>query len=452
MRVPVRSLAVVAAAAATLLAVAPASATPAPPTTTTNPAAAAAGWLAGQFSTDHITVFGDTAGSTASALFGLAESGTGSELIHAAASYLAANAVTVADLGATATIKAGAVAKIALAEMVAGNDPRSVVPGHDLVAALQGAQCMPSTVPACSPIGAGNNIGASIDEALILMAQSRAALAYATPAPSADAIGYFLRLRSSDGAFTWSATPPTDTSNDDVDSTGFALMALQAITAAHQIPSTLTADVAGAITAAKAWLVGQRTTGGFWQSCFNGSCTPSVDSSGTAAAGLAAVGADVSATKAWIVSQQITTGPTFGATATRGALSCGDQSSGCSNAFSTWDGLLALGGTSLATLTAANATPGTAVLALAPATTSASTVIAGGQLTARAAGLTPGEQVAVTLHSAPVGLGTVTADPAGTASITFTVPATVPPGTHTVSFAGLASGLVSTSGSFTVLA
>ena len=46
----------------------------------------------------------------------------------------------------------------------------------------------------------------------------------------------------------------------------------------------------------------------------------------------------------------------------------------------------------------------------------------------------------VTLFSEPVVLGTTTADQNGLASLTFVLPATTPPGAHTIEMLGLASG------------
>lgn len=65
-----------------------------------------------------------------------------------------------------------------------------------------------------------------------------------------------------------------------------------------------------------------------------------------------------------------------------------------------------------------------------------------GAATFGAAGFGPGEQVTVTLHSTPRGLGTVTADASGNVSITFEVLASDGAGEHRVEFTG-PSGTVS---------
>ncbi|WP_229055092.1 choice-of-anchor I family protein [Aeromicrobium sp. Leaf350] len=64
------------------------------------------------------------------------------------------------------------------------------------------------------------------------------------------------------------------------------------------------------------------------------------------------------------------------------------------------------------------------------------TVQAGGTLSGDVTGAEGGEQLALTLFSDPVALGTVTATPAGTAAFSVTVPATVPAGAHTLQVAG----------------
>ena len=59
-----------------------------------------------------------------------------------------------------------------------------------------------------------------------------------------------------------------------------------------------------------------------------------------------------------------------------------------------------------------------------------------GQATFGASGFAPGEEVGVTLLSTPRSLGTVTADDAGVASITFEVLASDGAGEHHVEFTG----------------
>lgn len=63
---------------------------------------------------------------------------------------------------------------------------------------------------------------------------------------------------------------------------------------------------------------------------------------------------------------------------------------------------------------------------------SADAVTAGDRITVEVAGLEPEEDVSFALHSDPVDMGTVTADAAGAASLTWSVPTSVPAGQHHV--------------------
>ena len=60
-----------------------------------------------------------------------------------------------------------------------------------------------------------------------------------------------------------------------------------------------------------------------------------------------------------------------------------------------------------------------------------------GELPVTLSGLAPGSQVTQTLFSEPITLGTGTADAAGNFSSTFSIPATVPLGTHTLRVQGM---------------
>lgn len=96
------------------------------------------------------------------------------------------------------------------------------------------------------------------------------------------------------------------------------------------------------------------------------------------------------------------------------------------------------------TTAAPTTTPGAATVA-------AATVAAGRQQTITASGFTPGETVRGTLFSTPVDLGTVVADAQGVATFTFTLPAGLEAGPHSVTATGLTSGATSTA-TFTVSA
>jgi hypothetical protein len=88
----------------------------------------------------------------------------------------------------------------------------------------------------------------------------------------------------------------------------------------------------------------------------------------------------------------------------------------------------------------------------AAVSTSASSVRAGGNLTAAGSGFTAGEQVQVFVHSTPRFVGVVTASADGRVSHTFAVPADLPPGSHKVELRGVSSTRSVFSDPFTVTA
>jgi hypothetical protein len=458
----VRSRSLLASAAVAVLAAlsvaSPAAATAPPVSTTTDPAAAAAGWLAQQFvdsagkpsaAGDHFDFPGGTyywGGLTASAIFALAATKTGGDKIQAALSYMASNVAGDANLGTGMQPGPydGSVATAALAAMVAGSDP-TAFGGQNLLQSLKDDICTGASAPAnnqdfstptCPAAGAARNIFSSVSESLVVLAQARGAAQNGSSyAPTPAAITYFLSLQCPDGGFTVGTAGGAGCTSD-VDATGYAAAALVAL-GGH----------AAELTAAKGWLLGQRNPAGYW-SAQGG---PDVDSTGLAASALDAVGVDTSTSRTWLASQQVIDGATLGAGATRGALKYQGSFNAASSSKATADGLLGMvHGASLATLSAAGATPGTSVLALSAGSTSASSVTAGGSITVTGTGFAAGEQVAGELHSTPVPLGNVAANSAGTAVFTFAVPASIGAGSHSVVMTG-ASGLTSTV-TFTVTA
>ncbi|SCX39822.1 hypothetical protein SAMN03159343_0799 [Klenkia marina] len=96
-------------------------------------------------------------------------------------------------------------------------------------------------------------------------------------------------------------------------------------------------------------------------------------------------------------------------------------------------------------------TPAPPTSAPGAATAASATLAVGRQQTVTAGGFTPGETVRGTLYSTPVDLGTAVADAQGVATFTFTVPAGLEVGVHTVTAVGLTSGSTSTV-TFTVTA
>jgi hypothetical protein len=439
---PRRLLALTAAAtaAALLLTGGPAAAVPAP-ATTTDPAAAAAGWLAQQFvgkDADHLVLtyggqtFADY-GGTADAIFALAAAKSGKSTIGAALSYLERNADTYADISNRDGYGPydGSLGKLALAAEVAGADPTDF-DGHNLLQLLQQDEC-PADATTCTP-GAGRNIYSSVSESLIILAEARGGGSYA---PSDAAVTYFLSLQCPNGGFTDTTNACTAGKDASVDETGYAVAALLALGGHEE-------EVRKAVT----WLKGQRKADGYW--VVQGG--PDVDSTGLAASALNAAGVNTATSRRWLASQQVTTGPTIGAGASRGALKYQGKFDAATSVKATADGLLGMvPGASLATLTARGAKAGTSVLTLAPATVKHTSVKQGGTQTVTGTGFSSGEHVSGVLHSTPVSLGSGTAGPTGSVAVTFTVPASLDPGQHTVTLTGRHSGL-SSSVTFTVTA
>lgn len=425
------SLASASIAAALLLAPAPVGAAPTtPPRTTTDPAEAAAGWLAQQFvdsshkpspSGDHFeTKFAGQyyfdGGDTAGGIWALAAAKAGRAKIDAAITYLGKHVDEYADLRkAQGGPYDGSVAKTAVAAIVAGADPRHFG-GFDLIQTLKDDEC-PAGSPACTP-GAAANIFSSISESLVIIAEARVGGAFA---PSSAALDYLLSLQCPDGGFTAN----TDTKSgctSDLDSTSYAAAALFAARG-HD----------GAMAKAVGFLASERSADGSW--------SRNVNSTGLAASVLAAQGRDVSASRAWLAKQQVTVGVTIGATATRGALKFNGRYNPTSSLLATNDALLGMAPNAfLATLTDAGATLDAPVLAPTASVAHAS-VAQGGRETVTGIGFSAGEAVRATADSPAVALAEAKAGSDGTAAETFTVPADLAPGQHTVELAGTQSRL-----------
>jgi hypothetical protein len=415
------------------------------PKTTTNPTKAAAGWLARRLAggTHVVTSYGGTSfadyGGTADVVYALSAARSGKDTIAAASAWLAKNADTYADLGnATgAGPYDGSVAKLALVAEVTGADPTDFG-GHNLLQALHDDQCTAVanadgsdfSAPACPGVGAARSIYSSVSESLAILAQARGGAGYA---PDADAVSYFLSLQCPNGGFTGATSACTDNSDASVDETGYALMALQAL---H--------DQSAAASKAAAWLVSTRTHG-YW--VVQGG--PDADSTGIAAAALAGVGKDIASSRAWLRGQQVTTGPTVGAGASRGALKYQGRFDAASSPKATADGLLGMvAHGSLATLTDRRAVEGTRVLRLRRPTPIKSAVTRGGKQKVVATGFAAKEKVRFALRSGSVGVATANAH--GTVRLRFTVPRHTKPVRHVVRLTGLRSGLHATSLAFRV--
>jgi hypothetical protein len=103
------------------------------------------------------------------------------------------------------------------------------------------------------------------------------------------------------------------------------------------------------------------------------------------------------------------------------------------------------------TATGPTATSPTATGAPATSEVATQTIAAGKKQTVSIGGFQPHETVHGVLHSTPVDLGTVAADDAGVATFTFTVPAGLEGGAHSVTMTGLTSGTTAEA-TFTVTA
>ena len=427
------------AAAVALVPGTAAAATPAP--TTSNPASAAAGWLVQQFSNahnqrgpagDHIElsfdagsgpVFYYDGGGTIDAALALAATHSGKQKIDTATDYVAAHLDAYVDYSKTQGGPFyGSVGKAALLAIVDGRDPNNFG-GHHLLSELKADEC-PTGATSCLP-GDNTNIFSSVSTALIVIAEQRAGGSFA---PSANLIHLLLNQQCSDGGFS-SDIPPASTCKSDPDVTGYAVMALQAL-GGHSTQ----------IAAAATYLDDTRRADGSWAD--NGG--PNIDSTGLAAAALSIAGESPTKSQQWLADQQVTTGPTAGTGSQRGALKYQGKYDPNSSIKGTSDGIFGLvPHTSLATLSAAGATPGTAVLALDSPSLTHTTVHPGGAEAVSGTGFGAGEKVQAAVHSTPIGVGSGTADKNGTVHISFTVPASLTGGAHTVVLTGESTGLTS---------
>jgi hypothetical protein len=444
-----RRVSAAALAVALILAVLlPGSASAAPLRTTTDPGQAAAGWLAGRLDGGtHVTYLGFfDGGTTADVVFGLAAAGVGKSTTGDVLDFLQnpANVDSYVDLSAQfGGPYTGSAAKAALAFLVGGRDPSMVAAGGlSLTQALR-MECTSVDVSTtathyCPAVGAGPGTFSSISESFIVLTAAR----LGSPLDDTGAaMTWFRSLQCPNGGFA-SGVPEQGCASSaaaDVDATAYALMALAAI------PSPSAVDRAAA-TAAADWLVTAQNSDGSWtaQSVHN------TDSTGLAAAALAGVGRNTAAARAWLREQQITTGPTVGPGATRGALGYAAASDEHSRMKATADGLLGLGGGALGALTASHSIADAPVLAL-PAPRFTGTLRAGGTVRLTAAGFQAKEKVRVEIHSTPATLATVPASSNGSVAASVVVPTGLAPGRHTVTVIGQTSTL-SSSATVTVVA
>jgi len=403
---------------------------------TTDPVSAAAGWLSTQFvdashlptpNGDHFDQkygkdFFPNQGVNADVIFGLAAAKSAAGSIGKALQYLDTNADAYADITNADGFGPydGAVGKLALAAIVAEDDPTDFG-GANLMATLAEDEC-PAASTTCTP-GAAANIFSSISESFVILAEARTAGKYA---PSTDALAYLVSLQCDSGGFTDGVTA-CGSGAADLDATSYALMALSA--AGGHRPEIL--DAVG-------WLKGQQNSAGYWIS----QGIPNANSTGLAAAALAGEGEDVSTARTWLRSQQVGAGvPGAGAVKYDAKMTPTTTAATSPSVLATAQALVGLvEGGSLATVTARGAD--TAQSLFAPsATASTDSVQTGGKQSARGVGFVAGEQVEISVQSDPVTVATAKTDAAGVVSATYPIPSSVAAGNHELVLTGSTSGL-----------
>ncbi|MET0903670.1 MAG: prenyltransferase/squalene oxidase repeat-containing protein [Acidimicrobiales bacterium] len=459
-RRPLKAVVAVLAALVAVLVAAPPSPA-AEPGTTVTPAVGAADWLATELEAKNgmLTVsfggpeFADQ-GLTIDAILGIIAAGRGDDpAVGVALDALADPANLVPYITGFSTIatdrSANAVAKTLLVERIAGVDASDA---YDLEADLRGLmEAAGADTGRFSDLGA-SNFANGIGQALAILALDR------TPGGSPTAaIDYLLDQQCSDGSFrlyqfgyTLDFGPPAvtvdthtceDPAEGDPDATAFALMALRAV------PST--PDVASAIDGAIDHLLGQQQPSGG----FLGTGAVNSNTTGLAASALRAVGEEAAADAgaAFLADLQDTGCADLGSIAyDQTAFAAGIAADRGQWTRATAQGVLGLGLPdyggigSVAPERAGLADIGCAAAAPTPVTpkgwASVSAVTAGGSVTLSAVGFAPGEKVDVSMPSAEVALGTLTADAAGAVEGDVTVPADVEPGNHAIVMVGQTSG------------
>lgn len=455
--------ALVAAAALTVIflgAMQPATASPVAPATSPGlaaPAAAALDWLEGELANDggYLTTSYEYGGSvysyddwglTIDAALALAAGGRGAGASASTAlGQVADNItdyVTGASFGAPDDRYAAALGKATLAAAALGADP-TAFGGRDLVAELRARmQTSGADAGRFSDLSDYGDYSNGIGQALAIMGLARTA--GGVPAP---AVEFLVDQQCPGGGFRGDYAVRggcTDDADATVDATGFAIQALTAV--------ELTCAVRDDIAKAAAWLVaGQGSDGGF-----GGGSDANTNSSGLAAQALRAIGSTTSADAAagFITALQLTTGADSGAIA-RNQAGFDDAGDGVAilerDGFrrATGQAVLALDLPAYSEIGADPVDPAALAPCVAPVptstplasgTASASSVVLGGTTTVTGTGFTPGEQVTITLFSAPVLLATATADSSGRVIQTITIPSDLEVGDHRIELVGVTSG------------
>lgn len=287
---------------------------------TANSAATTAGtWLAsqfvkGQYYANPNTGTADVAG-TADALVGLVASGTGQNTAKTVDAWLKTKASSVTS--------AGQLAKLVIAAAAMGDDP-TAYGGVDLVAKLTAAVT-----------ATGSDLSNPYTDSLLIIALSRAGAT--VPTSLVDAL---VTRQNAEGEFYFGTVGASDYFADP-DSTGLALSALSLVSS----PAAK-----AAVTRGVAWAQKNEKSAGYWDSY-----SP-VNTTGLVGSALKSHGVDVSKAVAWMIGQQAKAGG-------KGLPAALDDPT--PDAYATAQGLLLLGGVSLATVKFVGAAPS----ASAPPTT-----------------------------------------------------------------------------------
>ncbi|MEU6238200.1 prenyltransferase/squalene oxidase repeat-containing protein [Kitasatospora sp. NPDC047058] len=331
--------------AATAAHAAPAGPAPSASSATIRPDAAAAGWLARQLvDGDHFeSVFNGTAypdqGLTIDAVLAFAASRSSDEAAAKATAWLARPEIISGYLGdGTTEAYAGATAKLLLAAEVRGANP-AAFGGVDLPARLRSLQTTEGRFSDRSQWGDYSN---AFGQSLALIALHR------TPgdAPTA-AVDYLAGSQCADGGFPVSFGQATCTSDPDA-----TALAVQAFAATGR---------AAKATAGLGWLTShQNADGGFAAS---GATASNANTTGLATQTLLAGGRFGAGLKGWSRLVKLQQGCTADP-AVRGAVAYDATGFNAGNgARATAQAVLGLGGTPLATLSAAGARPDAPTLA-----------------------------------------------------------------------------------------
>ena len=429
-----------------------------------DPAGAALDWIEGELAADggylttsyqgdpNVESFDDW-GLTIDAILALAAGGRGDGTAATTATGLVEdNAGAYITGGFDPTERyAGAIAKTLLVAQIQGADP-TAFGGYDLVDELLARlQTSGADAGRFSDLTGFGDFSNGFGQALAILALARTG-----GGVPVGAVDFLLAQQCPGGGFRGDYTVPggcTDDADATVDATGFALQALVTVEPRCAVD--------GAVVDGVEWLVeGQNPSG-----AFGGESGSNTNSTGLAAVALRSLGATEAADAAagFLAGLQLDAGDDLGAVALNAAgfASAADgvqilERDGFRRAST--QGVLTFGLPTYGEIgtTPVDPTAFTPCVVDPPAaepsgTLSATSVMAGGQLTATAIGFAPGETVDATLHSTPVDLGSVVADDAGGLTLTFTVPADLEPGQHTVDLVGRTSGATVSLG-FEVLA